>query len=455
MKAIVCGCGFVGSAIATYLFKEKNQVAVIDPDGEKLKNLSASLDIQTIQGQATDPEALHKAGAKDTDLIIAVTNSDEVNMMICFEAFRLFNVPMKIARVRSGFYSQSKYPSFWDELHIDVVISPEKEIAKTVVRNLKTAGALEFILLQGKNVFFGAKCVKGCALEKMKIEKIDRKFPEFHICIAAVLRDGEVLDIEPNTTLKADDEIYLITDTDHYERILTALGHPAAKMRRVVIVGGGRTGGSLFHQMQEDGLANNTYLIEKDAQIATDFATQFPDAFVIHGDALQEDILKEANINDADEFVALTEEDENNILLSLIAKKHGVHRTFALINKPIYNNMLSNLGVDVTVNPNAVSTATILQYVRKGQIKSMYALKAQIGDLMEFEALETSKIIGKQLGKIRMPKGSRICAVVRNGQLFEMTDTLKIQSADNVIVLAQSGQFATIEKLFAAGLYFF
>ena len=455
MKAIICGCGFVGSAIATYLFKEKNQVTVIDTDAGKLKDLSADLDIRTIQGLATDPDILHQAGAKDTDLIIALTNSDEVNMMICFEAFRMFNIPMRIARIRSGYYAQTKYPFPWDEMHVDVVISPEKEIAKAIVRSLKTAGALEFILLQGKNVFFGARCMKGCALEKMKIEKIDKSFPEFHICIAGLLRDGEIIDIEPKTTLKENDEIYLITDTEHYEQVLTSLGHPMAKTKQVVIVGGGRYAFNLMQQMQDAGMAKNVVLIEKDEQTAKDFAMQMPDAFVIHGDALDESILKEANINETDEFIALTEEDENNILLSLVAKKHNINRTFALINKPIYNDMLSNLGVDVIINPNAVSTATILQYIRKGQVKSMYSLKAQIGNLMEFEALETSKVIGKQIGKIRMPKGSRICAVVRNGQLLEMDDSIKIQSADTVIVLAQSGQFSMIEKLFAAGLYFF
>ena len=455
MKAIICGCGSVGSAIATYLFKEKHQVAVIDPDATKLKNLSDNLDIQTIQGYANNPETLSKAGAKDTDLIISLTNSDEVNMMICFEAFRCFNVPMKIARIRSGFYSNTKYPSVWDEMHIDVAITPEKEVANTILRNLKTAGALEFILLQGKNVFFGAKCVKGATLEKMKIEKIDRSFPEFHICIAGLLRDGENIEIEPKTTLKADDEIYAVTDIEHYGQVLSALGHPEPKSKRTLIVGGGRVASNLIPQMQNEGMAKNVFLIEKNEEKAKNIAALNPDIFVINGDALDEGILDEAGINDTDEFVCLTDEDENNILLSLVAKQHNVNRTFALINRPIYNNMLSNLGVDVIVNPNAVSTSTILQHIRKGQVKSIYSLKAQIGDLMEFEALETSKVIGKKLGKIRLPKGVRICAVVRSGQLLEMSPDVKIQSGDTVIVLAQPGQFASVEKLFAAGLYFF
>ena len=455
MKAIICGCGSVGFAIATYLFKEKHQVAVIDPDPVKLKNLSDNLDVQTIQGFANNPEILSKAGAKDTDLIIALTDNDEVNMMICFEAFRCFNIPMKIARIRSGFYSGKKYPPVWDEMHIDVAITPEKEVANTILRNLKTAGALEFILLQGKNVFFGAKCVKGSVLEKMKIERIDRRFPEFHICIAGVLRDGENVEIKPNTTLKAGDEIYAITDMDHYGQILQALGQPEPKSKRVLIVGGGRVALNLVQQMEKEGMAKNVSLIEKNEERATSFATENPDIFVINGNALDEGILKEAGINDTDEFVCLTNEDENNILLSLVAKQHNVNRTFALINRPIYNNMLANLGVDVIVNPNAVSVSTILQYIRKGQVKSIYSLKAQIGDLMEFEALETSKVIDKRLEKIRLPKGVRICAVVRNGQLLEMVKDLKIQSGDNVIVLAKPGQFAAVEKLFAAGLYFF
>ena len=455
MKAIICGCGFVGSAIATYLFKEKNQITVVDTNAEKLKELANNLDIQTIQGYATDPDVLERAGAKDADLIISVTNNDEVNMMVCFEAFCLFNIPMKIARIRSGFYAPNGQTPFFNELHIDVAIEPEKEIANTILRNLKTAGALEFISLHGKNVFFGARCIKGSAMEKMRVEKIDKNFPDFHICIAGLLRDGEQIAIEPKTTLKDGDELYLVTDTDHYEQVLTALGHPSTESKKILIVGGGRVAFNLIQQMQKEGLSDNVSVIEKDEKTATDLASQFSDVFVINGNALDEDILNEAGIDEAQEFICLTEEDENNILLSLLAKRHKVQRTFALINKPIYTDMLSNLGLDVIVNPNAVSTATILRHVRKGQIKSIYSLKAQIGNLMEFEALETSKIIGKQLGKITLPKGVRICAVVRNGQLLEMTKDLKIQSADSVIVLAQSGQLKAIEKLFAAGLYFF
>ncbi len=455
MKAIICGCGYVGSPIATYLFEEKHQVTVIDTDVEKLRKLETEIDVQTIRGEATAPDVLEKAGAKDTDLIIAVTKSDEVNMMVCFEAFRLFNIPMKIARVRSGFYAGQGYAPFWEELHIDVVISPEKEVAKTILRNLKTAGALEFINLQDKNVFVGAKCVKGAPLEKMHLEKIDKSFPEFHICIAGILRDCKSLEITPKTILQADDEIYVITDTEHYEQVLEALGHPTDKSNRVVIVGGGRVGLTLARMMEEEGMAHGLSLVEKEEETATLLAEQLSDVLVINGDALDESILDEVNIDKASAVVALTQEDEDNILLSLVAKQYGVGRTFALINKPIYNHMLSHLGVDVIVNPNAISTSTILQYIRKGQVRSIYSLKAQIGDLMEFEALDTSKVVGVEIGKIRKPKGVRFCAVVRQGQLLEMTPKLKIQSGDNVIVLAKAGQFKAVEKLFSAGLFFF
>ncbi len=455
MKVIICGCGNVGSSIASYLFKEGHQVTLIDADVEKLKKIEDEMDVQTITGQASSPEILKTAGASDADLIIAVTHSDEVNMIICFEAAKLFNVPLRIARVRSGFYANQGYVPLFNDLHIDVVISPEKEIARTILRNIKTPGALEFVNMQGNAVFIGTKCVAGCDLEKKSVGKIERSFDEYAAYVAGIIRDGARLDVDQKTILKAGDEIYFVSDVGHYENILAALGQQTGKADHIVIVGGGRVGYSLAKLMELEDMASHLTLIEQDDEKSVALAAELSKTLVIKGDAMDEDILHEAGIDKADAFVSLTGEDEDNILLSLLTKRHGVKRTFALINKQIYNNMLSHLGVDVIVNPNAISTSTILQHIRKGQVQTIYSLKPQLGDLMAFEVLETSKIAGQALSKLKKKKQMRICGVVRDGAVVKLSDDFQIQSGDSVIILAPCGHFKEVEKLFAAGLFFF
>jgi len=455
MKVVICGCGNVGSSIASYLFAEGHQIAVIDTDAEKLKKLETNLDIQTIQGVYSSPEVLENAGTADADLIIAVTPFDEINMIICLQAARLFNVPLKIARVRSGRYSNQGYLPLFDDLHIDVVISPEKEIARTILRNLKTPGALEFISLQNDVVFVGAKCLPDALLERKKISTLNKKFEEFHAQFVGVIRDNQSIILDEKLTLKQDDEVYFISDVKHYEAVLEALGHPTNHSNHVIIMGGGRVGLSLAKMMELENMDAHLSIIEKNENKSIYLAKHLSKAMVIHGDAMDKDILEEVHLKKADAVVCLTGEDEDNILLSLLAKQYGVKRTFSLIDKNIYNDMLCHLGVDVLVNPNTISTSTILQHIRKGQLQSMYSLKPQLGDLMSFEVLETSKIVGMSLKKLKKIKNIQVCAIIRNAELMKLTETLEIQSGDSVIILAPSGQFKVVEKLFSVGLFFF
>ena len=455
MNIIICGCGDVGSSIVSYLFHEGHQLSVIDTDAETLRKLEGEMDIQTIVGVASSPDVLAQAGAADADLIIALTASDEVNMMVCFEAACLFNIPLRIARVRSGFYSNQKYPPFFDDLHISVVIYPEKETAKTILRNIKTPGALEFINMPGDAVFVGAKCMRGSELLKKAVGFIEKNFEEYMTYIAGIVRSGQSIPIDSKTTFKVGDEVYFVADSKHYEKMLEVLGQPTNRADHVVVVGGGRVGYCLAKLMEEENMADHLSLIEKDEEQAVYLAKNLDKTLVIKGDAMDEDILQEANIDKADAFVSLTGEDEDNILLSLLTKQHEVKRTFALINKQIYDKVLAHLGVDVIINPNTISTSTILQHIRKGQVQSIYSLKQQLGDLMSFEVLETSKIVGYTIEKLRKKKTMRVCAVVRKGQLMKLEDDFKIEVGDSVIILAPSGQFENVEKLFTAGLFFF
>ncbi|MBO5997829.1 MAG: Trk system potassium transporter TrkA, partial [Alphaproteobacteria bacterium] len=316
MNVIVCGCGDVGSSIVSYLFHEGHQVSVIDENVETLKRVENEMDLQTIVGIASSPEVLAQAGAADADLIIAVTRSDEVNMMVCFEAAVLFNIPLRIARVRSGFYSNQAYPPFFDDLHISVVISPEKEIAKTVLRNLKTPGALEFINMPGDAVFVGAKCMRGCEFSKKTVSSIEKRFEEYGAYVAGIVRGGQSVKIDSKTAFRIDDEVYFIVDNKNCEKILESLGHPTNRSDHIVVVGGGRIGYCFAKMMEEEGMADHLSLIEKKEKQAVYLAKNLDQTLVIKGDAMDESILQEAHIDNADAFVSLTGEDEDNILLS-------------------------------------------------------------------------------------------------------------------------------------------
>lgn len=456
MKAIICGAGDVGSSIAKYLSEEKHQVVLIDTDNKKLKELECSLDIQTIAGPASSPEILERAGARDADLLIGVTRSDEVNMISCLQGASLFNIPLKIARIRSEFYGEYPYEKLLDDLHIDVVISPEHEVAKSIVRNLKIPGALEFIYLHNKKTaFLGAKCMDAAPFIGTRLTKIPSKIGHFPFSLVMLIRDGEKVELSSKETLKVGDELYAILPAKYANDFLEGLGHRTKVTRKIVIFGGGRVGLNLSKLIEQENVSTRLTLVEKNDSRAVYLAKQLTDTLVIKGSGLDEAILTEADIDMADAVVSVTGEDEDNILLSLIAKQHQVRRTFALINKPIYSTMMSHLGVDAIIDPNAVTISTILQHIRKGQVQSIYSLKQEVGELMEIKVLKTSKVAGHFFEKIKRPKGVDLCAVIRNGELMETTSSLRVEADDIVIVLAQPGEYKTVEKLFSAGLFFF
>ena len=456
MKAIICGAGDVGVSIARYLSEEKHQVILIDTDQKKLNDLENDMDIQTVKGHAASPEVLESAGAKDADLIVAVTRNDEVNMIACMEGASLFNIPLKIARIRSGFYADSFYEKILKEMHIDVVISPENEIARSILRNLKRPGALEYILLHHKKIaFLGAKCLDNASLMGKRLERFYKKFPDYPVSLVSVLRNNQVLSLTNAESLKAGDEVYVLLPVKYANDFLEALGQETHRTRKIVIFGGGRIGLCLSKMIEEEDISTDLSIIEENTERAVYLASQLKDALVIKGNGLEKNILKEADLEKANASVAVSGEDEDNILLSLLAKQYAVGRTFALVNNSVYESLVSQLGVDVIINPNSVIISTILQYIRKGQIQSIYTLRSEMGELIEIQALETSKVVGTPVEKIAKKKGIQLCGIIRNEELIPLQEAKKIEVNDTVIILAAPGQFKTVEKLFSAGLYFF
>lgn len=456
MKAIICGAGDVGRHIARYLSEEKNQVVLIDTDKEILKQVESSLDVQTIEGPAHSPEILEQAGAKDADMLIAVTSKDEINMVTCVEAGKLFSIPLKIARLRSGFYSSGNYADLLEGMQIDVVISPEQEVAKLIMDNLQRPGTTSFIPMRNQRVIFvGAKCQKGMSLKSVPLDKLSKHFPDKKVSFVRVLRDGQNLPISGENNLKIGDDVYFITQKETVNDVLSALGNETKQTRKIIVFGGGRVGYNFARLMENEGISTKLTIVEKDERRALYLAKHLEDVQVIKGDALEEGVLQEIDIDAADAAISLTGKDEENIFLSFLAKQFDVQHTFAVVNRPIYNSLISHLGVDVVINPNAAVISTILQHIRKGSVQSVHSVRPEIGELMEFKSLETSKIVGIPFKKIRQYKGVQICAVARKGQMQDLTPDFLIEKGDDVWILAEKGCYKNAEKMFSAGLFFF
>ncbi len=456
MKAIVCGAGQVGTVITKYLSDEKSEVVLVDTDSRKLTSLEKDLDIQTIQGNAANPAVLETAGAKGADMLIAVTNNDEVNMITCLAADSLFHVPMKMARLRSGFYLDPDYEQLQQALHMDVVIAPEQEIAKRIVRNLKVPGALDYITLNNRKiVLIGLSLNENAPLIGKRVDEIKDLFSEQSFALCRVLREGKSIPITVGLTFEKGDNVYFVTKSKDLSKILPFFGQETEPVKNVILFGGGRVGLRVAKLLEEENIAQNITVIEKDERRANYLAKQIPEVLVIKGDGLDDEILEESQISEKDVSIALTGEDEDNILLSLLSKRKNVKKTFALINKSIYNNLISDLGVDVIIDPNAITISTIIAQIRKGQIKSVYSLSGEVGDFMEINALETSKVVGVPFEKLKIPRGVRICSVIRDGELMALTKEFEIEKGDSVIVFADKGYSKEVDKLFSAGLFFF
>ncbi len=456
MKVLVCGAGQIGSVITQYLSDEKHEVVLIDMDGRKLAALENNLDIQTIQGNAANPAILETAGANEADMLIAVTNNDEVNMITCLAAESLFHVPLKMARLRSGFYLDPDWEKLRQALHMNVIIAPEQEIAKRIIRNLRIPGALDYIKLNDqKIVLIGIPLNENAPLIGKRVDEIKSMSPDCVMAIGRVMRNGKSVPITAGLIFKKDDNIYFVTKTKGLSKVLSLLGHETDEARNLILFGGGRVGLRTAKLLEEEKIAHNITLIEKDERRANFLAKQLPNTLIIKGDALNNEILAEGQINDMDVSIALTGEDEDNILLSLLSKRKKVKKTFALINKSIYNGLISDLGVDVIIDPSSITISTIIAQIRKGQIKSVYSLGGEVGDVMEITAMETSKVVGVPFGKLKMPVGVRICAVIRDGEIMDLSKDFEIQKGDSVIVFADKGHSKEIDRFFAAGLFFF
>jgi len=457
MKVIICGAGQVGYHIASYLASEQNDVTVIDQAPELIARVNESLDVQAFVGNASQPDVLENAGAGDSDMIIAVTYADEVNMVACQVAHSLFNVPTKIARIRQQSFLEPVWADLFsrDHMPIDVIISPEIEVAQAISRRLAVPGAFDMIpLAEDKVRVLGVRCTEDCPIVHTPLRQLTELFPDLHIVVIGIVHEENAFIPKSTDQMVPGDEVYFVADTEHVPRALAAFGYEEQEAHRMVIIGGGNIGLNLA-KLIESTSDMTARIIERDQARARKIASMLPDTMVTFGDGLDSEILEEINIRSADTVVAVTDDDETNILGSLLAKRYGVERTIALANKTTYSSLVTTLGIDVLVNPRAITVSTILQHIRRGRIRAVHSLRDGFGEVIEAEALETSPLVGSQIREGKLPSGVIIGAIVRDGVVIIPRGDTDVRARDRVILLATSGSVKKVEKLFAVRLEFF
>jgi len=458
MKVIVCGAGQVGFHIARQLAAENNDVIVIDQSPELVRRVGDALDVQAVLGFASHPDVLEKAGAADADMIVAVTYADEVNMMACQVAHSLFNMPTKIARIRQQSYLEPIWADLFsrDNMPIDVIISPEIEVARVISRRLQVPGAFDNItLVDGRVRTLGVRCNDDCPVINTPLRQLTGIFPDLNMVVVGIIRDGKGFVPTADDQMLAGDDVYFVVDNEHVGRAMSVFGHEESVARRIIIAGGGNVGLFLAGLIESDHPGVSFKIVEANRDRAVHVADVLERSIVINGDVLDPEILEEANVAAAEAIIAVTNDDETNILASLLAKRYGTQRAVTLINNMTYAPLVTTLGIDVVVSPRAITASTILQHVRRGRIRAVHSLGEGFGEIIEAEIVETSSLLGKPLRDADLPEGVLFGAVVRDGEVLIPRGETEMREGDRVVLFVPSDVVKEAEKLFAVRLEFF
>ncbi len=435
MKAIILGAGQVGFSIARYLVQEQNHITVVDLSPQVLELISDKLDIQPVLGFASHPDVLDRAGAKEADLIIAVTSSDEVNMIACEVAKCLFDVPMKIARVRHQNYLRSAWSEMLasQQLTIDVIISPEVEVAQTINRNLRVPGAFDVISLIDESLkLIGVRCLSHSGIINTPIKHINSLYPHLDLVIVLIKRDEQIIFPSSRDHLLVDDEVYVITLQEQLNGVMEAFGYSTSESREILVVGGGNIGLNLAVGLEKDYKNVHARIIEKDAARCEQIARFLKRTEILQGDALDYDLLQEANIENCETVIAVSNDDKVNILASLISKRHGAKRSLALLNNMQYASMVTSLGADAVISPKALTVSTILKHVREGNLQSIHPIAEGNVVLIEARAKETSHIIGLDIEDVTIMSEIMVVVLMRGEDLHFLPTRMNISANDRL-----------------------
>lgn len=448
----------MGYGIAERLAGEKNDVSIIDTAPELIHKVRDALDVRGFVGHGSHPDVLEAAGAEQADMIIAVTLHDEVNIVACEVAHALFDVPMKIARIRSQSYLQPHVADLFsrDHVPIDVIISPEIEAGEMVLRRIALPGADDVVrFAEGRIVMVAIVCQEDCPVIDTPLSQLSSLFPDLPSTVVGVNRNGTLFIPRSADQLFAGDRAYVVTTKEQVHRTLGLFGHEEREATRIVMAGGGNIGLFVARAIEQRRSRVKVKIIESNEQRATVVADQLRGTVVLHGSALDQKILLEADVQDADLMVALTNSDQVNLLSCVMAKQLGCKTNLALVNNPAYLDMTKSVGIDAHVNPGSVTISRVLQHVRRGRIRAVYSVDKGAAEIIEAEALETSPLVGQPLSELDLPEGMRIGAVYRDGSVIRPSGSLRIQPRDRVVIFSLAGSVKDVEQLFRVSLEFF
>ena len=458
MNIIICGAGRVGFTIAKILGEQGHSITVIDQSSEDIQKIDDTLDVKAIVGKATYPSILEKANASEADMIIAVTRNDEINMLICQIAFSIFNVQKKIARIRSQDYLNPKFTKVYNKenLPIDVIISPEIEIAKSLQRKLEAPGALDNVpFAKNKIRLLEVLINENCPLIDIKLKDLTKKFPKLDANIMGVIRNEKFAVLKKEDVIKKDDKAYIAINASQMQDTLSAFGHNEKISNKILIIGGGNIGFNLAKNLEETFDSARVKIIEKDKERAEFIASELNNTIIINGNGLDEEVLIEANLDEVQTVLALTNDDEDNLMVSVLVEKFtkdkddlNDKRTMALINKPNYSLLQSSLKIDDLIDPRMNTVSSILKHVHKGTIENAYSILNGEFEIIEAEIIETSELINKELKNSDLPEEIRIGAVLRGNEVIIPRSNFVFKKEDVVVLLAKKESLDVVENMF-------
>ncbi len=454
MKIIILGAGQVGTTAAQQLAREQaNDVTVVDTRDDVLRDLQDRLDIRTVSGNAAHPAVLEAAGGSSADLVVALTNSDEVNMIACQIAWTLFRTPTKIARIRSGDYHRRPELFGDNAIPVDLAISPEQLVTEYVERLIRYPGALQVLeFADGRVRLVGMRAVKGGKLVGHQLRELKAHIPDREVRVAAIYRGGRSIMPEGNTTIEEHDEVFFVAARDDMRPMMKELSSEEATAKRIVIAGAGNIGFRLARALED---RVQVKLIERSLDRSRRAAETLRNTLVLTGDAADEELLLEENIDDADVFIAVTNAEEANILSAMLAKKLGARRVMALINKPSYSELMEGGKIDIAISPQTITIGALLEHVRRGDVVRVHSLRRGAAEAMEaivHADTRESRIAGRRIEEIDLPEGTAIGAIVRGEQVLMAHHDTVIEAEDHVILfLTDRRHVEEVGRLFQAG----
>lgn len=451
MQIIVCGAGKSGSSIAEKLSQLGNEVTIIDSSSDLVKKLTNKLDIRGVVGHGAHPDILERAGARDADMMIAITSSDEINMLACQIAHSIFEVPKRIARIRDKSYLNPSHQDLFtsEKLPVSVIISPEKEVAKNVLKRLEIPGAIENIpFVEDKLKFLAVKIDEDCPIIETEISELTNLFPDLKTVIVGLLRNGEIIIPKSNERLIIGDIAYLVCPNELSRRAVSIFGHPEKEARKIVLIGGGSVGSEVATMIDDLATKINLTVIEQDDISASGLADKLQNVRVLKGSGVDRDILHEADIENTETLVSLTDSDETNFLSAAFSASEGCKRSLALLNNSDFQSLIKSLKIGEFIDPKAITISSILRHVRKGHIKRLYSLINGNAEVIEGEVSASSELIGQSIEEMNLPSGLRIGGIVRNEKFIMPKGSTFIKEGDEIVIFSRPECIHTVEKLF-------